>query len=203
MPETEHKNPHDPLENLDLPPQKESILRPWETVESARTEAKEWADKVKRDYESSQEIEESKVIANTLDLSEYKISDRLKNFLTLAIEKKDFEVRSIPWRPELLALSLDWKNLDFILTKNGNKYFYPRFIRHGLTKDWINIGLEKAYWAKEIDENGYYILYLDNRKIATFSKEYFLIMMKVIDAFTKMYEVLKKDQKLRHSENRQ
>lgn len=100
-----------------------------------------------------------------------------------SIEHKTIKIYEIEWTDKI-AISLDWKNVDYIYNSNWTEYFDLKWIRINTNRyssfKWLS-------WINEFEENNKIYINYEWKKYNVFSKEYFNILLdriKFINSFS-------------------
>lgn len=100
--------------------------------------------------------------------------------LKRAIEDRTIQLSDVPGK-NLYAISLNGKNLDYLYEKSGREYFDLTYSRWDKLRYYVFQDALKDFWLSEKLENWEYQLSRSNKRIPTFSPEYFSSMLKVVD----------------------
>jgi len=113
-----------------------------------------------------------------------------------SIEHKTIKIYEIEWTDKI-AISLDWKNVDYIYNSDWTEYFDLKWRREDDTRKKI---FEKITWLEEVSIN--YILNIKETEniYPPFSYKYFEVLLKWIkkinllnDSLQEAWELMKKE----------
>jgi len=107
--------------------------------------------------------------------------------LKQSIESQTIKIFDVPWR-DLVALSIDGKNVDYIYDRNWKEYFDFKWRRDD---EMRYAAFKWATWIEEIIINWENYIIVDDKEYKVFTNEYFEVLTKKIEEFNEFWGFLK------------
>ena len=174
----------------------------WWTEETPKTEVVQeeaflWEICESQDFQEHFQKEFDKILQNKEQFSEAQKETLASIYCNLwdenpelkkAIETQTVKMFEVPGR-DLVALSVDWRNLSAFYTNEWKYYFQMNLRREDIFKYTLfNKQIEK-YWLEEIkDEKWNYILKKNWEELKTFSIKYYTALLEYVDFITGMFD---------------
>lgn len=166
----------------------------WWTEETPKTEVVQeeaflWEICESQDFQEHFQAEFDKILQNKEQFSESQKETLVNIYCNLweenpelkkAIETQTIKMFEVPGR-DLVALSIDWRNVDYFFDLEWNIFVNIDKFRKSIFSENMPEILFKISWAKELNEDWIYNLYINWEKIPVFWKEYLKILLSYFD----------------------